>query len=142
MVALALAVLTGCGSPPDINSDHTIQVPPVSTPMQAGWYEFGPSPGEVGPAVILGHVDGDKQAGIFYHLHELAVGARIDITRADGRIVTYFVRNIDQIAKDEFPTDAVYGDTIEPELRLITCGGSFDRSARGYRDSIIVYATL
>jgi sortase (surface protein transpeptidase) len=180
MVAVTLAILTGCGSPPDmtipraepplsatakstsnasgglprsvpvrldipsisahstliplgLNPDHTVQVPPVSTPMQAGWYEFGPTPGEIGPAVILGHVDGDKQPGIFYHLRDVAISARIDITRADGRIVTYFVRHIEQIAKDDFPRDAVYGDTSEPELRLITCGGSFDRSTRNYR---------
>lgn len=128
--------------PLGLNADQTVQVPPVRTPMQAGWYEYGPTPGEIGPAVILGHVDGNKQPGIFYRLHEISVGDRIAIVREDGLTVNFTVRRKDQIAKDAFPTDAVYGDTDEPELRLITCGGSFDRATRNYRDNVIVYATM
>lgn len=125
-----------------LNPDQTVQVPPVSTPMQAGWYKHGPTPGEIGPAVILGHVDGNKQRGVFYRLHELSVGAEVHVTRKDGRTITFQVRNVQRVAKDSFPTDAVYANTTTPELRLITCGGVFDQTTHNYLDNIIVYATM
>lgn len=128
--------------PLGLNADGTIQVPPVSEPRQAGWYQLGPTPGEAGPAVILGHVDGNKQEGIFWRLKELAPGDRISVARRDGSTARFVVTRVEQIDKDEFPTDAVYGDTAGPELRLITCGGSFDRAAHSYLDNVIVYAAL
>ncbi|MBV9847396.1 MAG: class F sortase [Kutzneria sp.] len=128
--------------PLGLNADRTIQVPPVETPMQAGWYDKGPTPGEVGPAVILGHVDGDKAAGVFFRLHELVAGDQIQVVRKDGTTAKFAVRRVDRVPKDAFPTQAVYGDTTGPELRLITCGGVFDHAAHSYVDNIIVYATL
>jgi len=128
--------------PLGLNPDHTIEVPPVRTPMQAGWYSYGPTPGEIGPAVILGHVDGNKQQGIFYRLDELAPGDQASVSRKDGSTARFTVTKVERIAKNSFPTQAVYGDTPDAELRLITCGGSFDRVAHSYLDSIIVYAVL
>jgi sortase (surface protein transpeptidase) len=128
--------------PLGLNPDNTVQVPPVSTPMQAGWYSYGPTPGETGPAVILGHVDGMKQAGIFYRLRELASGDRVSVSRRDGSTARFVVTRVDRVSKDAFPTDAVYGNTAGPELRLITCGGDFDHTAHSYRDNVIVYAGL
>lgn len=125
-----------------LNKDGTVEVPPVAEPMQAGWYSLAPTPGEVGPAVILGHVDGDRKPGVFYRLRELAPGDDVEISRMDGSVVRFVVREVDQVAKAQFPTDAVYGDTADPELRLITCGGRFNRAAHSYVDNIIVYATL
>lgn len=126
--------------PLGLNADNTIEVPPVGTPQQAGWYEYGPTPGEVGPAVILGHVDGNKQPGIFYRLKELRPGDEVSVSRMDGATARFRVSEVEQIDKDVFPSDAVYGDTANPELRLITCGGSFDHAAHSYRDNIIVFA--
>jgi hypothetical protein len=128
--------------PLGLNKDGTIEVPPVEQPMQAGWYSLAPTPGEVGPAVILGHVDGNRQPGIFYRLRELAPGDEVEISRMDGSVAGFVVRKVDQVDKDQFPTEAVYGETADPELRLITCGGRFDRTAHSYVDNIIVYATL
>ncbi|MFD8499125.1 class F sortase [Amycolatopsis sp. NPDC059657] len=128
--------------PLGLNADNTVEVPPVSQPMQAGWYKNGPTPGEIGPAVILGHVDGNKQPGIFYKLKELAPGDKISVARKDGSTVEFVVTKVDQIAKDTFPTEAVYGDTEDAQLRLITCGGAFDKTAHSYKDNIIVYAKL
>jgi hypothetical protein len=125
-----------------LNADQTIEVPPVSTPMQAGWYKLGPTPGEIGPAVILGHVDGNKQAGIFYRLHELAAGDKVSVGRQDGSTAMFTVQKVERDAKDAFPTDAVYGDTSTADLRVITCGGAFDSKAHSYVDNIIVFATL
>ncbi|GHE78037.1 hypothetical protein GCM10017786_04530 [Amycolatopsis deserti] len=128
--------------PLGLNADGTIEVPPVTQPMQAGWYRNGPTPGEVGPAVILGHVDGGGQKGIFHRLRELAPGDEVSVSRKDGSVLRFVVTRVEQIDKDSFPTEAVYGDTSGPELRLITCGGSFDRAAHSYRDNIIVFAVL
>ncbi|ANZ37812.1 class F sortase [Lentzea guizhouensis] len=128
--------------PLGLNPDETVEVPPVEQPMQAGWYRHARTPGEPGPAVVLGHVDGNRQAGIFFRLKELVAGDEVVVSRKDGTTATFRVRRTEQIAKDSFPTEAVYGDTDVPELRLITCGGSYDQAARSYRDNVIVYATL
>ncbi|KOV80319.1 class F sortase [Nocardia sp. NRRL S-836] len=128
--------------PLGLNPDETVEVPPVEQPMQAGWYELARTPGEAGPAVLLGHVDGNRQPGVFFRLRELAAGDEVEVSRKDGTTARFRVRGTEQIAKHSFPTEAVYGDTTGPELRLITCGGSFDQAARSYRDNIIVYATL
>jgi sortase (surface protein transpeptidase) len=128
--------------PLGLNADQTIEVPPVSTPMQAGWYKEGPTPGEIGPAVILGHVDGNKQAGIFFRLKELSVGDKISVARQDGHTATFTVTKVELDRKDSFPTDAVYGDTTTADLRVITCGGAFDAKAHSYVDNVIVFATL
>ncbi len=128
--------------PLGVNADNTIQVPPVTTPLQAGWYTYAPTPGEVGPAVVLGHVDGNHQKGIFYRLKELAAGDRVSIARKDGTTALFQVTKVHQVPKQDFEKEGVYDDTAGPELRLITCGGVFDRSAHNYVDNIVVYARL
>jgi sortase (surface protein transpeptidase) len=90
--------------------------------------------------VILGHVNGGGHPGVFLRLHELAAGDRVQVTRTDGGTDTFVVRRTLTVPKNQFPTDEVYGDTAGPELRLITCGGSFDKAAHSYRDQVIVYA--
>jgi sortase (surface protein transpeptidase) len=125
-----------------LNPDETIEVPPIAQPMQAAWYHYSPTPGELGPAVILGHVDGGGQPGIFKRLHELQPGDEVFVKRQDATTARFVVSNVEQIAKADFPTDKVYGDTKEPQLRLITCGGTFDQQRSSYRDNVIVYATL
>ncbi|HWD06988.1 MAG TPA: class F sortase [Amycolatopsis sp.] len=128
--------------PLGLNADKTVQVPPVSEPLQAGWYENSPTPGQVGPAVILGHIDGNHQKGIFWRLHEVKKGDQVVVGRKDGSKATFTVTKVDEIAKKSFPTEAVYGNTTDPEIRLITCGGAFDAAAHSYLDNIIVYGTL
>lgn len=128
--------------PLGLNADKTVQVPPVTEPLQAGWYSNSPTPGQVGPAVVLGHIDGNHQKGIFWRLHEVKKGDQVVIGRQDGSKATFTVTKVDQIAKKEFPTEAVYGNTTDPQIRLITCGGAFDAAAHSYLDNIIVYGTL
>ncbi|MEV6875451.1 class F sortase [Amycolatopsis sp. NPDC051128] len=128
--------------PLGLNPDNTIQVPPVTTPLQAGWYTYAPTPGEVGPSVVLGHVDGNHQKGIFFRLKELAAGDRVSIARKDGTTASFEVTKVHQVPKKDFEGEGVYDDTPGPELRLITCGGVFDRSAHNYVDNIVVYARL
>ncbi len=128
--------------PLGLNPDRTVEVPPVDQPLQAGWYEYGPAPGEAGPAVILGHIDGGHRKGIFWRLHELKPGEEVYVDRADGGRLTFAVTKVEQVAKDAFPTEAVYGDTPDPQLRLITCGGRYDAANRNYLDNVIAYAEL
>jgi hypothetical protein len=128
--------------PLGLNPDNTVEVPPVTTPLQAGWYTYAPTPGETGPAVVLGHVDGNHQKGIFFRLKELAPGDRVSIARKDGTTVVFEVTKVHQVPKKDFEGEGVYDDTAGPELRLITCGGVFDRNAHNYVDNIVVYARL
>jgi sortase (surface protein transpeptidase) len=128
--------------PLQLKPDRTIQVPPLSNPMQAGWYSLGPSPGEIGPSVILGHVDGYNEPGIFFRLREMQPGDRVVVTREDGLTARFVAYRTEQVPKDDFPTEEVYGRTARPELRLITCGGTFDWQSGNYRDNVIVFAVL
>lgn len=116
-------------------------VPPADF-EQAGWFAAGPAPGEVGPAVLAGHVDDRRGPGVFFRLEELGPGDRVQVTRSDGTVVEFVVSRVAAYPKDDFATDEVYGPTTGAELRLITCGGTFDRSRRSYTDNVVVYARL
>jgi hypothetical protein len=124
------------------NSDGSLAVPPLNNPMQAGWYDKSPTPGSLGPAVILGHVNGDGKAGIFYRLKDVKAGDQVMVNRQDGQTAVFTVSHIDTVPKAAFPADQVYGDTPDAELRLITCGGVFDPAAKSYEANVIVYANL
>jgi hypothetical protein len=106
----------------------------------AGWYTGGPRPGQPGPAVILGHIDSRTGPGVFVHLDELRPGAVVRVDRSEGSTVTFRVTAVSRVPKTAFPTDLVYAPTLDPTLRLVTCGGSFDRSRGSYRDNVIAYA--
>jgi hypothetical protein len=116
-------------------------VPPEDT-ATAGWFAQGTLPGAVGPAVIAGHVDSWRGPGVFFRLRQLQPGDPVLVDRADGSTVSFTVTRVDRYPKDAFPTDRVYAPTSEPELRLITCGGTFDRSERSYEDNVVVFARL
>ncbi|MEU3460357.1 class F sortase [Streptomyces sp. NPDC006733] len=125
----------------DRNPDGTVQVP--WKPLQAGWYQHSPTPGQLGASVILGHVD-SKETGpaVFYRLGALRTGARISVTRADGTTATFTTDAVRAFPKDAFPTLDVYSTTADqPQLRLITCG-NWDPKTRTYLGNIVAYATL
>jgi sortase (surface protein transpeptidase) len=120
--------------------DRTVQVP--SRWERAGWYAPGTRPGDPGSAVILGHVDSKGGPAVFYRLRELRRGDLVEVARADGSSVRFAVERVEQYDKRRFPTDEVYYPTLTPELRLVTCGGTFDATAGHYRSNIIVFAAL
>ncbi len=107
---------------------------------ETGWWTGGPEPGEQGPAVIAGHVDSTSGPAVFYRLRELRPGDTVTVHRADGSAVDFVVDRVDQHPKAAFPTDAVYGQTPGAELRLITCGGTFDDASGHYLANFIVFA--
>jgi sortase (surface protein transpeptidase) len=106
----------------------------------AGWWSAGPEPGERGAAVIAGHVDSRRATAVFHRLRELGPGDVVEVVRADGSRVDFVVDHLEQHPKAAFPTGAVYGATAGSTLRLITCGGVFDRSTGHYVDNVIVFA--
>ena len=122
-----------------LKNDGTMEVPPGAFP--AGWYTGAPTPGELGPAIIAGHID-FKGPGVFYRLHELEPGDRVTVTRRDGSKPVFRVTRVARFAKDQFPTELVYGNIERAALRLITCGGSFNSQSGHYEDNIIAFADL
>jgi LPXTG-site transpeptidase (sortase) family protein len=120
-----------------LNLDGTLRAP--TDYQRAGWYTQGTIPGDVGPAVIAGHVDSKTGPAVFFRLTDLRKGDIVEVTRA-GAPVKFKVLAVKKYPKAQFPTDEVYGPTPNAQLRLITCGGDFDRSRRSYVDNIVVYA--
>jgi Sortase domain len=106
---------------------------------KAGWYADGTAPGDLGPAVIAGHVDSKRGPAVFYRLREIQAGDRIEVIRG-GKSVRFTVTSIAWYPKTKFPTGQVYGPTPDRQLRLITCGGVFDHRLRSYKDNLVVYA--
>ena len=106
----------------------------------AGWFALSPVPGEVGPSVLAAHVNYDGIPGVFARLHEMKVGDTAVVRRSDGTPVRFTAYRVERFSKSAFPTADVYGNTAGPELRLITCGGDFDRAAHSYRDNVVVFA--
>jgi len=108
----------------------------------AGWFALSPVPGEVGPSVLAAHVNYDGVPGVFARLHEMKVGDTAVVRRSDGTPVRFTAYRVERFSKSAFPTADVYGNTAGPELRLITCGGDFDRAAHSYRDNVVVFARM
>jgi len=130
------ATLIGLG----LQHDGTLAVPRGGSLL--GWYAGGPSPGSLGPAVIVGHVDWGGEPGVFSALGSVSAGDEILVDREDGSRAVFRVNFVVQVPKEAFPTRLVYGDSDHAGLRLITCGGEFDRAAASYRDNLIVFAEL
>ncbi|GIJ55421.1 class F sortase [Virgisporangium aurantiacum] len=126
-----------------LHADGTIETPPVAGGAPAGWYRNLASPGEVGPAVVLGHVDSARDGpAVFFRLRELRAGDRVAVKRADGRTAVFTVDRVAEYAKAAFPTAEVYGSLDHSGLRLVTCGGEFDRYRREYKGNVIAFASL
>jgi hypothetical protein len=122
-----------------LDGDGELEAP--ATPNDVGWYRDGATPGDPGTSVLVGHVDSWRGPGVFWNLRDLRPGDPIDVPRSDGTVAHFTVDAVETVAKDAFPSDRVYAPTAGPSLRLITCGGPFDRSVRSYEDNVVVYAS-
>lgn len=123
-------------------TDGAIGTPPLDQRNLAGWYAGGPSPGETGPAIIVGHVDGPSGESVFYHLDSLKPGNTVRVTRADGKVAVFTIYSVAYYPKGKFPGTQVYGNDGRPDLRLITCGGPYLGGEAGYADNVVAYASL
>jgi Sortase domain len=127
-----------------LDADGALQVPPLTDAgvHEVGWYDLGPTPGQVGSAIIVGHVDSYQAAGVFYDLGLLAPGNAVEVTLANGETVHFTVTSVHEYSKAHFPATEVYGPEPYPALRLITCGGAFDEATGHYLSNIVAYARM
>jgi hypothetical protein len=126
-----------------LTSSGQIQTPPLARDSHAYWLDVSPTPGQLGPATIIGHVDSAANGpAVFFRLGDLRQRDKLYVTRADGIVALFEVERVVEYPKAHFPTHAVYGNTDNAALRLITCGGIFDPSIRSYESNIVVYASL
>lgn len=124
-----------------LDAQGWIDAPPPQDRNLAGWYLNGISPGQQGSAVIVGHVDNAQGPAVFYGLGSLKPGSRIEVERYDGRTAVFEVYGVEVFSKQAFPGSRVYGDTGHPELRVITCGGSYSK-AKGYDGNVVAFARM
>jgi sortase (surface protein transpeptidase) len=123
-----------------LKKDGSMEVP--DDPAEAGWFNGGPTPGALGPAVIAGHVSWNGTPGVFQRLGTLSPGDRVAVARKDGKTALFTVSGVEQFPQSRFPEEAVYGPINHAGLRLITCGGTYDTASKSYRDNIVVFAKL
>lgn len=122
------------------NTDGSMETPGVLENI-TGWYKFSPTPGEVGPAIIVGHVDSYEGPSVFWRLREVKPGEVIEIMREDGKNAKFRVDSLKQFDQANFPTTEVYGNVNNPQLRLITCGGTFNKTTGQYTANTVVFAS-
>jgi len=125
--------------PLTLDPRHQLNAPSVYD--RAGWYAAGVVPGDAGPAVIAGHVDSYRGPAVFFELGTLRPGDVVQVRRG-GQWLTFGVTAVGSYAKELFPAEQVYRATPDAELRVITCGGDFDRVHQRYYDNVVVYANL
>ena len=123
-----------------LNADGTVEVP--TDAARPGWFRLGPTPGQSGSAVILGHVDNYHGPAVFYHLDKLKLGNHVDVTLADGRKLVFAVIGERMYKKTNFPDQLVYGARDYPALQLVPCGGIFDPQTGHYLSNIVVFTAL
>ena len=129
-------------TPLTLNNTGQLNAPPPNDRNLAGWFEGGATPGERGTSVVAGHVDTKTGPAVFLQLSMLRPGSTVEIAREDGVIATFEVDSVETFSKADFPNERVYADTPTAQLRLITCGGDYDRKAKDYEDNVVVFAHL
>jgi len=118
-------------------ANHQVQVPKTTTVV--GWYKLGPTPGQIGSAVLLAHVDSTTGPGVFFYLKNLKAGNLVNVTLANGTVTHFRVQKVVEYSKTAFPDRLVYGNHGSRELHLVTCGGAFDRSTGSYESNVVVF---
>ena len=123
-------------------ADGSVDVPPLKRHNEAGWFDEGPTPGQFGPAIIVGHADTRTGPSIFYRLDRMRPGQTIEVLRRDNTVAVFEVNSVEHFDKSKLPIQRVYGDYSRPSLRLVTCGGTWIGGTQGYADNVIVFASL
>lgn len=129
-------------TPLTVGPSGRLNAPPADDTNLVGWFQGGATPGERGTSVVAGHVDTRTGPAVFLLLSTLKPGSRVDITRKDGIVATFKVDSVETFSKARFPDERVYNDTGSAQLRLITCGGEYDKKAKDYEDNVVVFAHL
>lgn len=129
-------------TPLSIGASGQLDAPPPNDSNLVGWFREGVTPGEAGTAIVAGHLDTKSGPGVFMNLGSLKPGNLVDVVREDRTTVTFSVDEIESFSKSDFPDDRVYADTPDPQLRLITCGGEYDKKAKDYKENVVVFAHM
>ncbi|MCH0563765.1 MULTISPECIES: class F sortase [unclassified Streptomyces] len=127
-----------------LDGDGAIDPPPFDQAAVVGWYAGGARPGAAGTALMVGHVDTESRPAVFYKLSTLVPGRTVRVVRDDGKVAEFTVDAVDVVPRDHFDAHRAYGTRRagRAELRLITCGGTFDRTGQAYTANVIVSAYL
>ncbi|MGW2558331.1 class F sortase [Streptomyces sp. NPDC001514] len=128
--------------PLTLNATGQLNPPPPNNNNLVGWYQRGPTPGERGTSIVAGHFDTLTGPAVFVGLSEVKPGNKIEITREDNTVATFKVDSVESFSKAKFPNERVYNDTPSAQLRLITCAGEYDRTAKDYTENLVVFAHL
>jgi Sortase domain len=123
-------------------ADGSVDVPPLARHNEAGWFDEGPTPGQFGPAIIVGHADTRSGPSVFHNLKTLKAGQKIEVVRQDHQIAVFEINSVEHWGKNKLPVERVYGDYQRPQLRLMTCGGTWLGGSQGYEDNYVVFASL
>ncbi|GIM69827.1 hypothetical protein Aau02nite_37980 [Amorphoplanes auranticolor] len=122
--------------------DGSVDVPPLNRHDEAGWFDQGPTPGQFGPALIVGHADTRSGPSVFAGLGKLKAGQKIEVLREDDSVAIFQINSVEHFHKEKLPVKRVYGDYSRPSLRLMTCGGRWLGGEQGYSDNVVVFASL
>ncbi|MET8566598.1 class F sortase [Streptomyces sp. NPDC004783] len=127
-----------------LDAEGAIEPPSFDQADTVGWYAAGVTPGEAGTALMVGHVDTETRPAVFYKLSTLEPGQTIRVVREDAEVAEFTVDDIQVLERDGFDARQAYGprDTGRAELRLITCGGTFDHASNSYTANVVVSAYL
>jgi sortase (surface protein transpeptidase) len=125
-----------------LRRDGTVEVPASGDASFPGWFRLGPVPGQVGSAVILGHVDSVRGPAVFYELRSLARGNRVDVRLEDGAVVHFEVQKVATYPNADFPARKVYASRGARALNLVTCGGTYEKENGGYQSNVVVFTRL
>lgn len=127
-----------------LDQDGAIDPPPYDLPQTAGWYGKGTEPGAEGAALLVGHVDTETKPAVFYGLSAVRPGEKVKVTREDGSVAEFTVDDVEVVTRERFDAEKAYGPRVDgrAELRLITCGGTYDQKSRSYTANVVVSAYL
>ncbi|MDP9866480.1 MULTISPECIES: class F sortase [Streptosporangium] len=129
-------------APIDSGADGTLEPPPLWRADLVGWDRLGPTPGEPGSAVVVGHLDTKTGPAVFAGLSQVREGDAVVVTRQDRTAVVFRVSAVERVRKSAFPVGKVYRAPPRPAIRLVTCGGTYDSERHSYDDNLIVYGGL
>ncbi|MEW2138552.1 class F sortase [Streptomyces sp. NPDC005409] len=130
--------------PRGLDKDGGIDPPPYDSPGTVGWWDKGAQPGTAGAALMVGHVDTRSKPAVFYGLSSAQPGDKIRVVRADGSVAEFTIEDVQVYERSAFDAHKAYGQRIKgrAELRLVTCGGSYDKVAKQYTANVVVSAYL